>query len=97
MGVTLEGTLILTRKKTNARFYGSSVTAHDLLEGSVRPPAQAEPFYRMLNIKFGHLGTGFINASSALPSTINTPASAHIPHPASTSAVAPLVPPRRIK
>ena len=58
VGVTLEGTLILTRKKTNAKFYGSSVTAHDLLSGKIPAPAQAEPFYRMLNIKFGHLGTG---------------------------------------
>ncbi|KAJ3303459.1 hypothetical protein HDV03_003827 [Kappamyces sp. JEL0829] len=55
VGVTLEGTLILTRKKTNEAFYGPGVTARDLLGGTVRPPPVADPLYRMLDIKFGHM------------------------------------------
>jgi hypothetical protein len=55
IGVTLEGTIILTRKKTNEAFYGAGVTATDLLTGVIRPPPVADSLYRMLDIKFGEL------------------------------------------
>lgn len=62
VGVTLEGTMVMTRKRTNARFYGVGVTAADILSGRIPAPPVAEPLYRsmvwvdvVLNIKFGHL------------------------------------------
>lgn len=36
--------------------YGRNVIAADLLNGTIPQPAQADPLYRMLNIKFGDLG-----------------------------------------
>ncbi|KAJ3016138.1 UNVERIFIED_CONTAM: hypothetical protein HDU68_012394 [Siphonaria sp. JEL0065] len=48
-GVSLEGLVILTRKDTNARFYGNQVLPEDLLSGKVEPPAEAEVLYRALN------------------------------------------------
>jgi hypothetical protein len=55
VGLTLEGTLILTRKKANKKLYGRSVTSTELLNGKMPPPEFAEPLYRMLNQKFGDI------------------------------------------
>lgn len=40
-GISLEGSVIGTRDETNAAYYGRSVTAGDILRGSVQPPAGA--------------------------------------------------------
>ncbi|ORY51283.1 DUF500-domain-containing protein, partial [Rhizoclosmatium globosum] len=44
-GVSFEGLVILTRKETNARFYGQQVTPAELLSGKIEPPAEAEVLY----------------------------------------------------
>jgi hypothetical protein len=75
VGVTLEGTLILTRKKTNRSFYGRKITAEELLQGKIPRPTAAEPLYRMLNIRFGNLAGQSIetitdNSNENLPPVI---------------------------
>ncbi|KAI8844296.1 hypothetical protein BJ741DRAFT_655945 [Chytriomyces cf. hyalinus JEL632] len=53
-GVSFEGLVIITRKETNARFYGGlsgTATPQDLLSGRVAPPAEAEVLYRALNAR----------------------------------------------
>jgi lipid-binding SYLF domain-containing protein len=39
VGVSLEGAVIGTRKEANSRYYGRPVTANDILQGRVAPPA----------------------------------------------------------
>ncbi|KAI7851386.1 hypothetical protein BDC45DRAFT_516419 [Circinella umbellata] len=55
-GVSLEGSIILTRNDANEKFYGKRVTAKELLNGSVTPPPEADPLYRALGAKFNSLG-----------------------------------------
>lgn len=57
-GVSLEGSVILTRNDANAEMYGRKVTAKELLSGEIPPPVQAEALYRVLNYKFSNMGTG---------------------------------------
>nr|KAJ3417056.1 hypothetical protein HK105_001110 [Polyrhizophydium stewartii] len=57
-GISLEGTLIVTRADANRRMYGKHVSARDLLSGKIPPPVEAEPLYRMLGIsRFARVGT----------------------------------------
>ncbi|KAL0080571.1 hypothetical protein F4703DRAFT_1869416 [Phycomyces blakesleeanus] len=56
-GVSVEGSVILTRNDTNEKFYGRKVTAKELLNGSVPPPPAADALYRALNAKFHTLGS----------------------------------------
>ncbi|KAJ2999793.1 hypothetical protein HDV02_001816 [Globomyces sp. JEL0801] len=57
VGMTLEGTLILTRQKANRELYGRDISAQEILSGRVPCPAEADGLYRMLNLKFSTLGT----------------------------------------
>ncbi|KAI5820404.1 hypothetical protein BZA77DRAFT_300697 [Pyronema omphalodes] len=47
-GVSLEGSVIWERKDANKRFYGSAVSASQLLSGSVQPPPAAQPLISVL-------------------------------------------------
>ncbi|KAI8905243.1 hypothetical protein DFJ77DRAFT_214072 [Powellomyces hirtus] len=57
-GVSLEGSVIVTRNDANRAMYGQKVTAKELLTGEIPPPVQAEGLYRVLDLKFGNMGTG---------------------------------------
>ncbi|KAI9478223.1 MAG: hypothetical protein EXX96DRAFT_595641 [Benjaminiella poitrasii] len=58
-GVSLEGSVILERFDANKKMYGSKVQTRDLLNGTISPPAAADPLYRALEIKsFGSRRTG---------------------------------------
>ena len=48
-GVSLEGSVIFERRDANEKLYNSRVTARNLLEGFVPPPAAADPLMRVLN------------------------------------------------
>ncbi|TPX37194.1 hypothetical protein SmJEL517_g00810 [Synchytrium microbalum] len=52
-GISIEGSVIVSRPEANAKFYGERITAKQILNGSVEPPAAAEPLYRALNFRFG--------------------------------------------
>lgn len=56
-GISLEGSVVLTRNNANEKFYGRRVTAKELLNGSVPPPPEADALYRALNAKFHNLGS----------------------------------------
>ncbi|KAI8370307.1 hypothetical protein BD560DRAFT_397059 [Blakeslea trispora] len=56
-GVSLEGSVVITRNDANEKFYGQRVTAKELLNGTVSPPPEADALYRALNAKFHTLGT----------------------------------------
>ncbi|CAO3693496.1 hypothetical protein G6F70_006245 [Rhizopus microsporus] len=56
-GVSLEGSVVVTRSDANEKFYGRRVTAKELLNGTVPPPPEADALYRALNAKFHTLGT----------------------------------------
>ncbi|KAI7882371.1 DUF500-domain-containing protein [Lichtheimia hyalospora FSU 10163] len=65
-GVSLEGSVILTRNDANEKLYGQRVTAKELLNGSVAPPPEADMLYRALNAKFHTLGnTGAMYARNS--------------------------------
>lgn len=44
-GVSMEGKVVLTRPRVNEKFYGMSVRAEELLNGSVPRPPAAQPLY----------------------------------------------------
>ncbi|TPX42139.1 hypothetical protein SeMB42_g02433 [Synchytrium endobioticum] len=50
-GVSIEGSVILERKETNAEFYNRKVSAKEILTGHVPPPPQANDLYKALNTK----------------------------------------------
>ncbi|KAG2229894.1 hypothetical protein INT48_001329 [Thamnidium elegans] len=56
-GVSLEGSVVVTRGDANEKFYGQRVTAKQLLSGAIPPPPEADALYRALNAKFHTLGT----------------------------------------
>lgn len=49
LGISVEGTVLVERRRSNARFYGSRVTPQDLLTGKISPPAKANALYEALN------------------------------------------------
>jgi lipid-binding SYLF domain-containing protein len=51
-GVSLEGSVIIERFDANKKMYGHKVKARDLLNGTIPPPASAEPLYGALTTKF---------------------------------------------
>ncbi|EGF82619.1 hypothetical protein BATDEDRAFT_9413 [Batrachochytrium dendrobatidis JAM81] len=56
-GVSLEGTVIITRNDANKAMYGKKVSALDLLSGKIPPPVEAGPLYRMLSLsRFANMG-----------------------------------------
>lgn len=55
-GVSLEGSVILTRGDANEKFYGRKVSSKELLDGTVPPPQEADALYRALNARFHTLG-----------------------------------------
>lgn len=48
-GVSLEGSALIERRDANRKFYGGSVTAKQLLSGTVDPPPAADPLLRVLD------------------------------------------------
>ncbi|KAJ8657474.1 hypothetical protein O0I10_006776 [Lichtheimia ornata] len=63
-GVSLEGSVIVTRGDANEKLYGQKVAAKDLLEGKIPPPPEADALYRALNARFHNLGnTGAMYAA----------------------------------
>ena len=48
-GVSLEGATLRPDNSDNQELYGSSAQPRDILQGSVKPPASAEPLYAALN------------------------------------------------
>lgn len=52
----MEGSVIVTRSDANTKLYGRSVTAKELLNGTVPPPPEADALYRALGAKFHTLG-----------------------------------------
>jgi hypothetical protein len=56
-GVSLEGSVVVTRSDANEKFYGKRVTAKELMNGTISPPPEADALYRALNAKFHTLGT----------------------------------------
>ncbi|KAK4444634.1 hypothetical protein QBC34DRAFT_385014 [Podospora aff. communis PSN243] len=58
-GVSLEGSIIIERKDANTKLYGRPISARELLSGSERPPAQAQPLLSILNSRaFSGMSTG---------------------------------------
>ncbi|KAJ3204213.1 SH3 domain-containing YSC84-like protein 1 [Entophlyctis luteolus] len=73
-GISFEGLLIITRKETNARFYGPNVTPADLLSGKIEPPVEAECLFRALNAK-GFGSRERVGESNQRQLSLNRPAS----------------------
>ncbi|KAK9240708.1 hypothetical protein V1525DRAFT_423631 [Lipomyces kononenkoae] len=48
-GVSLEGSALIERRDANRKFYGGSVTAKQLLSGTIEPPPGADPLLRVLD------------------------------------------------
>lgn len=89
-GVSLEGSVIIERKDANAKFYGRTIRAKEILTGKVPAPPQAEALYN--TIRERNIGGGG-HAAAAGPSR---PVSAPFPatgayggHPATTAPYAP--------
>ncbi|KAG2172376.1 hypothetical protein INT43_004918 [Umbelopsis isabellina] len=56
-GISLEGSVIVTRQDANAKLYGGKVTTKELLNGTIAPPPEADVLYRALNARFNTLGS----------------------------------------
>ncbi|KAK9470791.1 uncharacterized protein V1510DRAFT_422172 [Dipodascopsis tothii] len=48
-GVSLEGSALIERRDANRKFYGTNVTAKQLLSGAIEPPTAADPLMRVLD------------------------------------------------
>lgn len=48
-GISLEGTVLVTRGDTNAAYYGKSVNPRDILAGRVKPPSGAKRLLQVLS------------------------------------------------
>jgi len=48
-GVSLEGTVLVSRDDTNREFYGRQVTPSDILSGKVKPPKGAQSLLKVLS------------------------------------------------
>jgi lipid-binding SYLF domain-containing protein len=48
-GISLEGTVIATRDRINAAYYGESVEAREILSGRIKPPADAQKLLAVLS------------------------------------------------
>ncbi|KAJ3078057.1 hypothetical protein HK102_004764 [Quaeritorhiza haematococci] len=71
-GLSLEGSVIITRGDANSHFYHRKVSAKEILTGGVEPPVAAEPLYRALNMRFGPNARGS-NPSVDSPDTMSMP------------------------
>jgi len=47
-GLSLDGRILMTRDRVNEKFYGRSLSAHELLSGRVATPPAAQPLYDAL-------------------------------------------------
>ena len=47
-GVSLEGTVIVTRNEANSGYYGKAVNPEDILAGRIKPPAGAQALIKVL-------------------------------------------------
>ncbi|KAI9485624.1 MAG: hypothetical protein EXX96DRAFT_545823 [Benjaminiella poitrasii] len=56
-GISLEGSVVISRGDANEKFYGQRVSAKELLTGVIPPPPEADALYRALNAKFHTLGS----------------------------------------
>ncbi|KAF9013325.1 hypothetical protein BDQ17DRAFT_1270915 [Cyathus striatus] len=57
-GLSLEGTVLIERKDANRDFYGSSISAKDILSGSVPAPEVASRLYEIIEAAEGLDETG---------------------------------------
>lgn len=90
-GVSLEGTIVVTRNDANEKLYGQRYTAKELLNGTVPPPREADSLYRALNAKcktFSNIGAAYQRNSDGegppqlfRSSTISAPGTLKIPPP----------------
>jgi len=55
-GVSLEGSVIISRQSMNKKFYGKDVNVRDLLSGSIPSPPAAAPLYESLTKAFNTPG-----------------------------------------
>ncbi|KAJ3006569.1 hypothetical protein HKX48_009585 [Thoreauomyces humboldtii] len=69
-GLSLEGSVILTRNDANRELYGRKVSPKEILSGEILPPVQADALYRVLDLKFGNMGTG-VKVLSAYSERVN--------------------------
>lgn len=60
-GISLEGTVLVEGKKTNAEFYGREISAQEILSNQVPPPVSANTLYQAL--------AGYIPIPAAQPVT----------------------------
>jgi lipid-binding SYLF domain-containing protein len=51
-GVSMEGSVIMSRPFVNKKFYGKDVLVRDLLSGAIQSPPAAEPLYESLRKAF---------------------------------------------
>ncbi|KAI8973949.1 hypothetical protein BDB01DRAFT_729550 [Pilobolus umbonatus] len=83
-GVSLEGSIVVTRSDANEKFYERKVTAKELLSGTVPPPPEADILYRALNAKFHTLGSQTYSRSGESDTSVsrsNTFKNSHISAP----------------
>ncbi|KAJ1330186.1 hypothetical protein BSLG_009608 [Batrachochytrium salamandrivorans] len=65
-GISIEGSVIVERKETNAAFYGARHSARDILSGTVAHPPAASVLYRALDRRL--TATASTNNSSGMSS-----------------------------
>ena len=64
-GVSMDGRMLMTRDRVNEKFYGRTVSAHEILSGKVATPPAAQPLYDALKRCRVYGGTGGSQSSNA--------------------------------
>nr|KAJ3414947.1 SH3 domain-containing YSC84-like protein 1 [Polyrhizophydium stewartii] len=85
-GISIEGSVIVERKETNAAFYGQRYSAREILSGSVPKPAAASVLYRALDRRIAAASTLSRPAGSPTDQTGRSSFSAPPPYSAGSTA-----------
>ncbi|KAJ9113903.1 hypothetical protein QFC19_000097 [Naganishia cerealis] len=85
-GVSLEGTVLVERKEANRAFYGTAISAHDILSGLVPAPEIANGMYEVIETAEGL--DPMLDPGSATPSTVAPGDNETLLHDAAPTAAA---------
>ena len=89
-GVSMDGRMLMTRDRVNEKFYGRSVSAHEILSGQVATPPAAQPLYDALKRcrVYGDTGSQSRNTAAGLTTMMSHATGAGMPvasHPSPKS------------
>jgi lipid-binding SYLF domain-containing protein len=92
-GVSLDGSVIMTRDNVNYNFYGRQVTPEEILTGHIPPPRAGKPLYHALNEALAAIPDDHSKPPPVMGKLINMTQqyhiAPHVPPPVSSSSSTP--------